>query len=220
METKRFGRVDVDIKSAKDSGEFEAVLSAPTEDRDGEVVDAKAFDPLPEYIPIDVDHSMTVAGTVGSGKPFYDGDVLKFAGSFASTPLAQEVRTLVTEGHIRKMSVAFMNAQRTEDEDGTLHIRKAELLNAAIVAIPSNRDASILAAKALDAKTSKGATLQDIHDLSVRAGAACEGKHAATDDTKTSTTIDPEDAPAPAAALPADVIVELANAELVLADLA
>ncbi len=152
MENKDYGAVDVSLKTigTKDDGpgEFEAILSAPTLDRDGEVIDAKAFDPLPDHITIDVDHGMSVGTTVGSGVPVYDGDLLKFSGSFSSLPRAQEVRTLIQEGHIRKMSVAFRGAKREEDDDGIPHITKAELLNAAIVPIPSNRDADILAAKA------------------------------------------------------------------------
>lgn len=229
MEVKTLDRMQAEIRSIKDgTGEFEAVLSVPTVDRDGEVIDAKAFDPLPDYIPIDIDHGMSVTSTVGSGQPFYDGDVLMLRGSFASTPLGQEVRTLVVERHVRKMSVAFMAAQR-EEKDGTPHITSAELLNAAIVAIPSNREADILAAKALTERTeektgarnsSKDAErLQSIHDLSVANGAVCDAKHAPVPDTdldsevKTSTDTDPEDAPAVAGAVPlADVAVARARA--------
>ena len=150
-DTKQFGAVTVDLKALDPddpAGQFEAILSAPTVDRDGEVIDARAFEPLPEHITIDVDHGMSTGTTVGSGTPYYDGDLLMFRGTFSTLPRAQEVRTLVTEGHIRKMSVAFMNADRTVDEDdGKTHITRAELLNAAIVPIPSNREASILTAK-------------------------------------------------------------------------
>jgi HK97 family phage prohead protease len=209
-DTKSFGIVDVDIKATTDDegvadGSFEAILSAPTLDRDGEVIDGRAFDPLPDHITIDIDHGMSVGTTVGSGTPYYEGDVLKFRGTFSSIPRAQEVRTLVTEGHIRKMSVAFMNASReTDPDDERTHIRRAELLNAAIVPIPSNREASILAAKALAAEVHQRA-LED-------------------DDTKTSTDTDPEQAAAPAAAdAPAEVAVDpkalaaLAEAEALLA---
>lgn len=232
-ENKAFGVIDIDLKAvASDdpNGTFEAVLSAPTKDRDGEVIDARAFEPLPERITIDIDHGMAVESVVGSGVPFYDGDLLKLKGSFSSVPLAQETRAKVMEGHISKMSVAFMNAQRAEDEDGITHIIKAELLNAAIVAIPSNREASILVAKALAKSgarnsTKDGERLQTIHDLSVANGATCESKAHEADDTK-STETDPEDAAAPAAAPPADVNVvqaqlaaARAQAELLLLDI-
>lgn len=129
------------------NGSFEAILSAPTLDRDGEVIAAKAFEPLPDRIPIDIDHGMTVATTVGSGQPYYDGDVLKIKGTFSSIPRAQELRTLVTEGHIGRMSVTFMGAERST-KDGVPHVERGELLNAAFVPIPSNREAAVLVAKA------------------------------------------------------------------------
>lgn len=135
------------VDSEDPNGEFEVVLSAPTLDRDGEVIDAKAFEPLPPHITFDIDHGMSVATTVGSGVPTYDGDLLKVRGTYSSIGRAQEVRTLVKEGHIRTTSVAFMGAKR-EVKDGVPHVVKAELLNGAFVPIPSNREAAVLVAKA------------------------------------------------------------------------
>ena len=153
MESKMFAIAEV--KSVDDSsdpnGSFEVVLSAPSLDRDGEVIDSKVFEPLPDHITFDVDHGMSTATTVGSGVPYYDGDLLKVKGTFSSIPRAQEVRTLVREGHIRTTSVAFMGAERNE-KDGTTHITRAELLNGAFVPIPSNREAVVLSAKAYSEK--------------------------------------------------------------------
>lgn len=145
-----------EVKAVEDAdgdpnGEFDVILSAPTLDRDGEVIDAKVFDPLPDHITFDIDHGMSTATTVGSGTPFYDGDVLRVKGTYSSIPRAQEVRTLVREGHIRTTSVAFMGAVR-EEKDGVPHIVKAELLNGAFVPIPSNRESVVLSAKSHDAK--------------------------------------------------------------------
>ena len=143
----------VDIMADGDglkAGEFVAIMSAPTLDRDLEVIDAGAFAPLPEKITVDIDHAMSVRSVVASGTPFYDGDLLKIKGRFASTPLGQEVRTLVREGHLDRMSVTFRAAQRDVAEDGVTHIKSAELLNVAFVVIPSNRDAAVLAAKSAD----------------------------------------------------------------------
>jgi hypothetical protein len=140
------------LDSTNPNGEFEVILSAPTLDRDGEVIDAKAFEPLPDHITFDIDHGMSVSTTVGSGVPRYDGDLLKVKGVWASIPLAQEtVRPLVEEGHIRTTSVAFMEATR-EVKDGTPHIVRAELLNGAFVAVPSNRQALVLASKSFTAE--------------------------------------------------------------------
>ena len=153
-------------------GAFEVILSAPTMDRDREVIDGRAFDPLPEHITFDVDHGMSTATTVGSGRPYYDGDVLKVAGTFSAIPRAQEVRTLVEEGHIRTTSVAFMDAQR-EQKDGVAHITRAELLNGAFVPIPSNREARVLTAKSyaerIDAHEQVGGVA--MHDLALAYGA-------------------------------------------------
>ena len=177
-----------EVKAVEDAegdpnGEFDVILSAPTLDRDGEVVDAKIFDPLPDHITFDIDHGMSTATTVGSGAPFYDGDVLRVKGTYSSIPRAQEVRTLVREGHIRTTSVAFMGAVR-EEKDGVQHIVSAELLNGAFVPIPSNRQAVVLSAKSYEAALKAGARnntkdserLQSIHDLAVQNGAACDGK--------------------------------------------
>lgn len=131
-------------------GEFLAVMSDPTLDRDGEIIDPGAFEPLPAKINVDIDHNTSVLATVGSGFPFYSGEKLMIRAKFASTPTAQEVRTLVTEGHIDRMSVRFKDARRQPDDKGIPHVVKAELLNVGIVQIPANDSAAILAAKAAE----------------------------------------------------------------------
>lgn len=202
------------------NGSFEATLSVPTLDRDDEIVDADAFDPLPDHITIDLDHAMTVEKTVGSGRPTYDGQLLTFKGTYASTPLAQMTRTLVDEGHIRTMSVAYMNAvYEVDKKDGKKHLRKAELLNAGIVGIPSNRDALITASKSLvgdvlaaahaedDAtveagarhSTKNAALLQSAHDALVQLGVECKHADEAGDEKKISTETNPETKAATAA---------------------
>lgn len=161
--TTPFGVVDFEVKSVSGSGEavddpndpigsFYCVLSAPTKDRDGETVDAKAFEPLPDHMTIDVDHGLSVMTTVGSGKPEYEDDLLTVRGTYSSIPRAQEVRTLVREKHIRTMSVAYLGATKTKAANGDPHVTSAELLNAAFVAVPSNRDAVVLTAKAMAMK--------------------------------------------------------------------
>ena len=154
-ESKMYALAEVKALEDEDEyphGGFDVLLSTPDLDRDGEIIDAKAFEPLPEHITFDIDHGMSTATTVGSGTPFYDGDNLRVKGGFSSIPRAQEVRTLVREGHIRTASVAFMNAKREDDEKGIPHVTKSELLNGAFVSIPSNRGAAILSAKAHDEK--------------------------------------------------------------------
>lgn len=168
-------------------GSFDVVLSTPEVDRDGESVAYGAFNPLPEHITFDVDHGMTTETTVGSGAPRYEDGQLRVAGTWSSLPRAQDVRTLVREGHIKTTSVAYMDA-RMEQVDGVPTVTKAELLNGAFVAIPSNRGAVVLSAKAYAErlaeagpvlKETKADRLQQIHDLSVTNGAACTTKSAA-----------------------------------------
>lgn len=181
--SKSFALAEVKSATTDDpNGAFEAVLSAPTLDRDGEIIDAKAFEPLPDHITIDMDHGLSMATTVGSGQPYYDGDVLKVRGTFSSIPRAQEARALVAEGHIRTMSVAFTRSDATKaTSTEPSHIKRGELLNAAFVAVPSNRDALVLSAKAMDEKAgarnskSDADMIQSLHDSAAYLGAECSG---------------------------------------------
>jgi HK97 family phage prohead protease len=135
-----------EVKALADSdpnGEFEAILSVPTVDRDGEVIDGRAFEPLPAEIPIHKFHDFS--SPVATATPFYEGDVLKARGTFDPDPESQAIRQKVGRS-IRYMSVGFMAATRS-DKDGTPHITKAELLEASFVSVPSNREAAILAVK-------------------------------------------------------------------------
>lgn len=174
------------------NGAFDVILSAPTLDRDGEIIDTRAFDPLPDHIPFDVDHSMTVTGTVGSGQPYYDeSGNLRVKGTFASTGLGQEVRTLVNEGHIRTTSVTFMAAERVKDDKDIMHVKRAELLNGTFTPVPSNRESVVVSAKALvaalDEKVAARNSSKDMehiqaaHDAMAALGAACGKSHADAD---------------------------------------
>lgn len=142
---------DTDLDSDEyPHGGFTAVLSTPNVDRDGDELLREEWQDLPDRIPIDVDHGMSVASTVGSGHPYWDTETgrMMIDVAFSSIPRAQETRSLVKEGHISGISVAFMTDKTKKD--GT---PKRELLNAGIVAIPANREAVILAAKSLDTST-------------------------------------------------------------------
>lgn len=148
-EAKTVQFANAEVKAVGDTdgpGEWEAVISIPTLDRDGEVVAKGAFNPLPTSIPIHVDHRMDSEGLVGTGRPFYEGERLMLRGTFAGTPRAQIIRQLVRERHLGAMSVGFMGATR-KTKDGTTTIVKAELLEASFVTVPSNRDALVVAAK-------------------------------------------------------------------------
>lgn len=169
------------------NGGFIAVLSTPDQDRDGDRLQREEWmEPLPESCPLDLDHGMTVATTIGSFQPYFDGKRLMMRATYSSLPRAQEARTLVNEKHIRTVSVAFMTDKSKKSGEP-----RRELLNAGIVAIPANRDAVITESKALDlraaelaeakvgrdeVKAASGgdtALAQAIHDASVHLGAQC-----------------------------------------------
>lgn len=143
MDEKRIALFEVKAVAGTKDGEFEAVLSVPVVDRDGEIVDAGAFDPLPTEIPIHKFHDFSAP--VATAQPYYDGDVLKARGTFDPDAESQAIRSKVGKS-IRYMSVGFMAASRTE-VDGVPHITRAELLEASFVSVPSNREAAILAVK-------------------------------------------------------------------------
>lgn len=158
-------------------GTFEVILSAPTLDRDGDTLLPEQWkQPLPEHITFDQDHLMSVAGTVGSGTPRIDekSGALIVSGTYSSLDRAQEVRTLVNEGHIRTTSVAFMTTKTQKDGKATM---QRELLNGAFVAIPSNREALVLSSKGLKAGARNSAQdaekIQGIHDTAAALGADC-----------------------------------------------
>lgn len=184
------------IEASNDAGlgGFTAILSTGSLDRDGDRLRPDEWvTPLPDRITLDMDHGMTVADTIGSARPYLDDNGrLMIDATFASTPKAQEVRSLINEGHISTVSVAFMNDKKALKE-GKPH---RELLNAGVVAIPSNRDAVILESKSMDMATFKAALaalfdsddavtavtkaaggdaamVQAVHDASTHLGAIC-----------------------------------------------
>src|SRR6516225_5927693 len=130
-------------------GGFTAIASTETKDRDGENVYANEWElPRPDHITIDADHGMSLATTIGSAHPYLNetGELMIDA-KFSSIARAQEARALVTEGHIKTVSVAFL--RHKNEKAGTT---KRELLNVGLVAIPANPEAQILESKALDVR--------------------------------------------------------------------
>lgn len=197
-----------DVKAAGDGGEFEAVASMPVLDRDGEIIDAGAFEPLPESVPVHAYHSF--GDPVGVGEPFYEGEQLMIRGTFATTPRAQEMRQLVLDGAVPAVSVGFMT-RNAQEVDGVRHITSAELLEVSLVSVPALREAQILAVKSVDIDLKRGARnsekdserLQQIHELVVANGAVCatadpkaytwSATSNSTAATITKSTVEPED---------------------------
>lgn len=183
------------------NGEFEAVLSAATLDRDGEVIQTGAFDPLPASVPVHAYHDFR--DPIGRGVPYYEDDVLKLRGVFASTPRAQEIRSLVSEGIIGSMSVGFMGAQR-EERDGVPHVTKGELLEGSFVSIPSNREAAVTMAKTYAEETR---TVTEVADPETSDDTSDEETPVTDPEDETGSSAGAEEAPAddPVVDPPADV---------------
>ena len=151
--TKAFATIENDEKDYGPHGGFTAVLSTPSEDRDGDKLFREEWKEFTqERYPLDMDHGMSVATTIGSFRPYFDGQKMMMEANFAGDELSQRVRQLVTPDpdtgirHIQGVSVAFM-VDKTK-KDGA---PKRELLNAGVVCIQSNRDSVILGAKAVSA---------------------------------------------------------------------
>lgn len=187
--TKATGQVTPVEDGKSKHGEFDVILSTSSLDRDGDELHPDEWKtPLPERITFDSDHGMSVATCVGSGKPFInDNGQLQVRGVFASTPHGQAVRTLVNEGHIDRVSVAFRNLPKTSKDSKPMR----ELLNGAFVAVPANDEARVLSSKAVKKDTDwredtmaavaamfeQGVPdqkyLQGVHDFAVKLGAGC-----------------------------------------------
>lgn len=127
------------------AGGFTAVASTADLDRDGEVIDPGAFEPLPKTVPLLAFHKMD--DPIGLVRPRYQGGRLMIDATFASTARAQEVRALVSEGAVPAVSVGFMAATK-KSVNGVPHITRAELIEVSVVSIPSNRAAVILEQRA------------------------------------------------------------------------
>lgn len=164
------------VTPGADENSFEIILSTGTKDRDGEEVKPGEWEqPLPSHITMDADHGMTAEKTVGSGTPSIDPDgrmVVK--GTWADTPLAKDIRSLVNGKHIRSTSVAFLRKTSVDQKSGNKVVTR-ELLNGAFVAIPANPEAVVLSSKA-GARNNKTdqQNIQAIHNAAASLGAVCE----------------------------------------------
>lgn len=183
----------IDCKSLDAAtGGFDAILSTPDVDRDGESIDVKSWGDLPESIPVNTDHDMTIKGLIGTGTPRIQDGVVRLAVTFASTPEAQQIRTLVKEGHIRSTSVEFLRRSST-DEKGVKTTRR-EMIGAAVTNYPANPNATILGSKAGARNSSRDqGMIQQMHDHAKDLGAACaKSVTVITDDPNVDESVPPE----------------------------
>lgn len=135
---KEFREKSLTTTKVKGSGEFEVVATTESEDRDGEVILASAWD-FKNYIKNPVvlwghDWYSKPVGAVTSIQQI-DGKVI-VKGVFADTEAGQEIRKLYDSGILRTVSVGFLTRERR----GPV-ITKAELVELSFIPIPSNTDA-------------------------------------------------------------------------------
>jgi hypothetical protein len=177
---------------AEDSpnGAFDLLLSNSALDRDGEsLLPDQWLQPFPDNVPINANHSSDVGDIVGSGRPWMDADGnLRVSGTFASTPQAQHIRSLVADQHLRSVSVEFLRRKGASGQPVN------ELVGGAFVNVPSNPEAMVLSAKSeafraavnavvqgKSAEDAGNAMVQAIHDASSHLGAACVAGYADDD---------------------------------------
>jgi hypothetical protein len=180
-------RVAATIEPGDDPGSFEAIISTSALDRDGDVIPVDSW-VFGAHVPVNMNHSPSVADIVGSGVPYIEDGALRLRATFANTEQAQHIRSLVVDGHLTGCSVEFMKRP-----DG-----RNELVGVGLVNVPANPEARVLASKGvlglaefskqleailrgepdpmdLVTKAAGGdaALLQAIHDASSHLGATC-----------------------------------------------
>src|SRR5688572_15205731 len=92
----------------REPGGFTAIASTGTLDRDGEVISPGALNPLPNSIPVHLDHTTTAENVIARARPYYDGPRLMIDATFGSGPKSQEARQKVAEGLIDSVSIVFL----------------------------------------------------------------------------------------------------------------
>lgn len=137
------------LKSVDESsGTWTAVASAASVDRDGERVLPRALTWRTPTVPVHAGHNFKVESLVGRATPRYDpSGALLVDGKFGTSDLAQATRRAVLDGSLDSMSIAFIDAKRSQGKDGIPEITAGELISCDWVTIPSNADARVLAAR-------------------------------------------------------------------------
>jgi hypothetical protein len=148
-------------KTAEGRTYFTGIMSTDTVDRDGEVVDQKSLqDAMPAFVPgvlcfnhrpdaggigriegwSAAEHATLVSGWVGGGHDIvYNGVVYP----------VENLRKQVEAGILSKLSFGFL-AARQDLQNGVFKLIVRDVLEDSLVTVPSQREAHIELAKALD----------------------------------------------------------------------
>lgn len=132
------------------NGKFRVIMTTNGYDRDGERILDTAWDFEPyKKNPVVLWAHDFYSTPIGVVTAIIEEDGKKIAeGVFASTPKAQEVRTLYDEGVLNTVSVGFIPLEKKGND-----ITKAELLELSFVPVPANSEA--LALRRVDAFVQK-----------------------------------------------------------------
>ena len=164
----------VSIKQVdKQEKKITAVVTAPTLDRDKDIIDTnslklplkggglvRASELTEEHkvlVPFMLDHAWSVASQIGSGQKAWVNEigelVMEFV--FSSRDIAQDVFTLIEEGHIdNSFSITVMYDENGVEPMGEgIEVREGEIVEVSLVFKGSNRNARLLEVqKRLEAK--------------------------------------------------------------------
>jgi len=147
------------VKAAAGAPTFEGWASTSALDRQGDVIEPSAFArSLPAFLdngPIYWQHAEAydpLAKPIGKAVDARIADAgLYITAQWAKTAEAEEVRGLVLDGIVSRLSVGFTPRQMHRDSAlGHNVITDLDLLEVSVVAIPANDGARITVAKALD----------------------------------------------------------------------
>lgn len=140
---------EIDRTSA---GGFTAVASNGDLDRDGERILPGCFTPLPDSIPVHLDHTMSASTVIARARPYYKGDTLMVDATFSTTPDAQLVRAKVKDGTLDSLSIVFRGL-KWETIEGVRTCVRGELLAADIVSVPALPTARIVSMRSASLHT-------------------------------------------------------------------
>lgn len=155
-------------KSLDGSGTFKAILSDTSIDRDNEFMSQELLgtwaNDLNKYLPMLADHKNTIENLVGS---WHNAQVVQKGDHYAlvaeprfyeSSPLGKRVKGMLEEGATLGLSVGAIPKKSVEVEKNEKTYKKwtdAELIEASITPVPSNRNTYLTLSKSFLDKEAK-----------------------------------------------------------------
>lgn len=153
--------LDVEFKTSRDGGELSGYAAAWSLDNGGDRIIPGAFAKTIRErvaagkVPLLDSHIWDAAHTIGTVvEAREDARGLFIRAKLASTPDAQAVRQKAREGHLSRMSIGYQPIQYEYErgDDGQLIrvLKEVKLLEASVVPLPMNEDATITGIKSDD----------------------------------------------------------------------